>query len=705
MVRHPLCLALTIFAIALSAGCRRENTSPPMARQQSHPPLFIISIDTLRSDRLPVYGYATGRTPHIDAFRRDAILFRRAYGSVPLTLPSHASLLTGLQPYVHGVRDNIGYGLDGNRATLASILTSNGYATGAAVSTFVLRGETGISAGFSFYDDLMKVAPRETMSSWQRDGDETRAVLEDWLSKTSGDRIFGFLHLYEPHTPYTPPEPYASELDDPYDGEIAYADAIVGRFLETLKRRGLYDKSMIVVLSDHGEGLGEHGELEHGVFVYRESIQVPLLVKLPDNRRAGEEHAGVVSLVDLIPTILPAIGIDAPPGLDGVDVLGTVHADRSIYAESYYPRLHYGWRELHALIDDDYHFVDAPTVELYATADSAQLANVAEENRRVVAAMRSRIGSIVDAHPFKEPSVADPEDVKKLEALGYLGSTASPGAGALPDPKENVALLEQFGRGAGYFQAGDYDRAIAAARKIVDENPQFLQGWGLLSSAWQKKGNLPAALLAMEEQMRRSPGNPQTALTMASLLLDMRRFDDARRHAELAIDATPSLAYELMGSIALAKGDLAQAEADAKKSLEAAPLRVQPLMILSQVHHTEKRYAEELGLLDQVHGQVEARRVAPIRELEFRRGEALLQLGRRLEAEQAYRAETVYFPDHRRAWLAYALVVGAQGRIEESRTILRAALEANPNDSMRRGVREALEIMGDKEGMRLLGVG
>jgi len=318
--------------------------------------------------------------------------------------------------------------------------------------------------------------------------------------------------------------------------------------------------------------------------------------------------------------------------------------------------------------------------------------------------MRDEVSGILGAHPFEEPSVADPEDVKKLEALGYLGSSAPSSSGPRPDPKEHVELLEEFGRGAGYFQIGDYERAIVIAKRIVEDNPKFLQGWGLLGSAYRKKGDRLAALGAMQEQMRQSPGNPQTALTLASLLLDLRRYDEAREHAELVLDYSPSLAWEMMASISLAEGDLAQAELDAKKSLDAAPLRVQPLMILSQVHNAEKDFVGELALLDQVHGQVVARRIPPIRDLEFRRGEAMLKLGRPIEAADAYRLETESYPHHRMAWLNHALVIGAQGRRDEARAILANALKANPNDSMRRGAREALSIMSDEEGKRALGL-
>ena len=284
-------------------------------------PVFIISIDTLRADHLPAYGYAKGSTPGIDRFRKDAVLFRSAFSHVPLTLPSHASLMTGLLPYRHGIRDNVGYTLKPEQKTLASILKENGYATGGSVSSFVIRGETGINRGFDEYDDLMTVSPMETLTSWTRDGDLSRELLEKWLDRNAGPRVFGFLHLYEPHGPYTPPEPFKSRFaSEPYDGEIAYADAIVGKFLDDLRAKGLYDRALIVLMSDHGEGLGDHGELAHGVLLYNEAIQVPLLVKLPGGERAGQEVTSVASIVDLLPTILGRVGIAAPQGLDGVDL-------------------------------------------------------------------------------------------------------------------------------------------------------------------------------------------------------------------------------------------------------------------------------------------------------------------------------------------------------------------------------------------------
>ncbi|HVT04675.1 MAG TPA: sulfatase, partial [Thermoanaerobaculia bacterium] len=489
-------------------ACRREAVA--VAAPSPDIPVFIISIDTLRSDHLPAYGYVHGSTPAIDRFRKDALLFRKAFSNVPLTLPSHCSMMTGLLPYTHGVRDNLGYALPVERRTLATLLKEKGYETGAAVSSFVLRSDSGISRGFDTWDDLMTVSTLESISSWQRDGDVSRQVLERWLASTHSHKVFGFLHLYEPHKPYRPPQPFASKLQNPYDGEIAYADSIVGLFLDSLRSKGLYDGALIIILSDHGEGLGDHGESEHGVFLYRESIQIPLIVKLPRQARAGQEDSAVSSIVDILPTVLGRLGLSAPPGVEGIDLFSeaaTRPADRMVYSETYYPRLHYGWHELMSLAGAEFHFIEAPRAELYDyVADREERRNLAQEQRRILASARTQIQAIAAAHPFESPKITDPEVVAKLSALGYLGSGPATLSGALPDPKDKLDLLELRGTGTGYLQSAQYEKAIEIGKKIVASNPDFLPGWGLMSSGYEKLGRRELALDALEEQMRRSPG-------------------------------------------------------------------------------------------------------------------------------------------------------------------------------------------------------
>src|SRR5437870_4252676 len=326
------------------------------SRQQASPPVILISIDTLRADHLTAYGAKRVDTPAIDRLANDGIVFENAYAHVPLTFPAHDTMLTGRLPVENGVRSNIGYRLDRDvQLTLPRLLAQRGYATGGAVSAYVLRGDTGLRSLFDFYDDSMEVWESATLGSLQRRGDETARVALKWVDGVQARPFFLFFHLFEPHSPYEPVEPFRSKYANPYDGEIATADAIVGRFFAELDRRGLYDKSLIIVCGDHGEGLGDHGEAEHGVLLYREVLHVPLIVKLPGRQLAGRRVAAPAQLVDILPTVTGAVGAKVPAGLPGVSLIdlaeGRGGAPRQIYSETLYPRLHLGWSELRSLTD------------------------------------------------------------------------------------------------------------------------------------------------------------------------------------------------------------------------------------------------------------------------------------------------------------------------------------------------------------------
>src|SRR6202521_757107 len=301
--RLPAAFATTVLLFAMSlvaAGCGRAPGGASAAGTWKDAPIVLISIDTLRSDHLPAYGYRRVETPAIDALRRDAVLFTRAYSHVPLTLPSHCSILSGRLPGDHGVRDNVGYHFDAaTHQSLPMVLKQAGYATGGAVSAYVLRVETGISRGFDFWDSQVAMQFSAGLAQSRRPGQETARLALDWLHGVAGRPFFLFLHLYEPHSPYTPPEPFASRYkDSPYDGEIANADAVVGGVLAELRRLGVYERAVGVLLSDHGEGLGEHGEAENGMLLYRTTLQVPLLLKLPGARRGGTRGAAPARRVE-----------------------------------------------------------------------------------------------------------------------------------------------------------------------------------------------------------------------------------------------------------------------------------------------------------------------------------------------------------------------------------------------------------------------
>jgi len=546
------CRILLAAAALLSTSCHRHGTWPGA-------PVVLISIDTLRSDHLPAYGYQGVATPAIDALRKDAILFASAYSHYPLTLPSHTSLLSGLLPTRTGVRDNAGYTFDAtHHPYLPQLLKQAGYQTGAAVSAFILRRVTGLASGFDLYDDEIASGPDADTS--QRAGAVTAQRALDWVKGRGGKPFFLFLHLYEPHTPYDPPEPFASRYrSSPYDGEIATADAVVGTVLDELKRQDIYDRAIIVLLSDHGEGLGEHGEEQHGFFLYRETLQVPLLLKLPGGARSGTTVATPAQLVDVVPTLLDLTGVPRPAGLDGQSLLalpGPEAPARRIYAETFFPRLHYGWSELASLIEGRFHYIHGPAPELFdLAADPGERRDVLAGERRAYAHLRQAI----DGYDRKlaPPSPVDAETARQLAALGYAGRPRLAAGGPLPDPRTQRGVLRDLQAAKHLAAAKRYAEAAAVLRKVVAANPDMVDGWAFLASCLdlQEPEDPAATLAAYQKAFELAGGAPELALPIARELYKLGRFDEARAHAEMAVAADPAGASEVLASIALVRKD------------------------------------------------------------------------------------------------------------------------------------------------------
>ncbi|MCK5375579.1 MAG: sulfatase, partial [Acidobacteria bacterium] len=426
-MRSKLSRAVAVLAVVVLwiVGCSPDKG--PELRVPDGTPIILISVDTLRSDRLPAYGYNGVETPAIDALRRDGVLFERAYTHVPLTLPAHISLLTGLLPPAHGVRDNLGYAVDAATAPLLQqILKEAGYATGAGVSAFVLRRATGIDSGFDFYEDGIELRPDPSspgVQAVQRPGSETLEAVQPWLRSVADRPFFLFFHIFEPHTPYRPPPEYAALYESAYDGEVAAADAVIGDLLDELRGLGVYDRALIVFLSDHGEGLGDHGEDEHGVFLYRSTLQVPLILKLPRAERAGETIGYPVQLIDLHPTLASALGLPRGKNLQGTPLLAQPRPeprDNPIYAETIYPRLHFGWSDLAALIVGRYHFIDAPEPELYdLLSDPDEADNLVGSDPVLETELETALSAY--DRQLEAPAATEPETRRRLQALGYVG--------------------------------------------------------------------------------------------------------------------------------------------------------------------------------------------------------------------------------------------------------------------------------------------
>jgi arylsulfatase A-like enzyme/Flp pilus assembly protein TadD len=669
--RRRLAAVAVAAAVCLAgAACRRgaDLVSPGA-------PVILISVDTLRADHLPAYGYAGVQTPNLDALRADAVLFENAYSQVPLTLPSHTALFTGLLPPQNGVRDNLGYALGPGPATLAGFLKANGYATGGAVSTIVLSHATGVSRGFDFYDDNIEPTKMsQSISRVQRGGDDTQALLAEWVSGHSGKPFFAFLHLFEPHSPYEPPEPYLSRYKLPYDGEIARADEIVGHFVRFLKERDIYDRALIVFLSDHGEGLNDHGEDEHGVLLYREAIHVPLMIKFPKSLRRGETARTPAALVDVFPTVADVLGLPAPTGLAGASLAavlrgGAPAAPRSIYSETLYPRLHLGWSDLASLVNERDHYIESPHAELYdIVADPGERKDLSEGLPPAFRALRAQLDRM--PRPLQPPGSSDPEQMKKLAALGYISaSTADLEKKTLPAPRDRIGAVAQLKEGFGAMHEGDYARAVDVFRKLLKAEPGMTDVWQMYGESCMKLGREDEALAALTEAARLSPLNPQVLMALSDYYLEIGDYEEARRHAEAAGHSGTTSPHENLARIALVEGDLDAADREARAALEKYPMRRVPHLILGRVRHDRHDYPGALAEIE-LASRPHPGENLPLQNLNFLKGDSLARMGREGEAEQAFLQEIREFPANVAPRTALAMLYASEGKETEARKAL-----------------------------------
>jgi len=698
--------------LLLATSCRRGGSAGE-AGPYRQAPVILISIDTLRSDHLPAYGYKAVETPAIDGLARDGVLFERAYSHTPLTLPSHVSMLTGRLPTEHGVRDNVGYQYDAGRFPgLAAALHGAGYATGAAVSTYVLRPETGLSQGFDLYDAGIPVHFNDSLALSQRPGGQTADAALAWVRTVKDRPFFLFLHLYEPHTPYAPLEPFASRYAGrPYDGEIATADAIVGRVLAELKSLGVYDRAVVLLLSDHGEGLGDHGEQDHGIFLYREALQVPMLLKLPEGRLAGSRVAQPAQIVDVFPTLLSLVGVPLPkeaagafPGRQLLDLRDPKAAPRDLYAETFYPRLHFGWSELTSLIRDRFHYIQAPSPELYdLAADPGEKSDALPRERRAYAALRQSLQGMQRA--LQAPGEVDPETARRLAALGYAaGSTHSGPGDALPDPKTRIATLQDFGLATNLFNQGKYAEAVPAFRRLLAATPKMADAWENLAQSLEKLGRDEEALEAYQKALEASGGASFVAVATGSLLLKMGRLDEAQKHAELGLKGSPAMANALLAQIALARDQPAEAEKAARTALASPGSRIGPLMTLAQVCLKQNRLDEALRYTDQAAEEVARTGAAGqgYLGLHWMRGDLLARLGRNGDAERELQEEIREFPSNTRAYSSLSVLYASEGRPQEAIGALQRMVETNGSPGAYAEAVRTLRVLGDPQGAAVL---
>jgi tetratricopeptide (TPR) repeat protein len=666
MLRSMKRLVLAGLAL-LSIACHREQPHATFPNA----PVILISIDTLRADHLPLYGYTKIATPNIDALRRDGILFENAYSHCPMTLPSHVSMLTGLLPTQHEVRNNLGYRFDAlKHPTIAQRLKEHGYATGAAVSSYVLRAETGLGAAFDFYDDAIPVSTAGAASQHQRPGSATLAVTKRWIGEHRSQPFFFFFHIYEPHAPYVPT----------YDGEIETSDRLVGELLSFLKQSGIYDRAIIILASDHGEGLWEHGEDQHGILLYREVLHVPLIVKLPKSSRAGADVKQPAALTDLAPTVLRLLDIDR----NGLDIADDPIPPRRIYSETFYPRIHLGWSELRSLIDDHHHYIQSPRSELYdVVADPTEKKDVVAAERRVAASMRRDI----EAYPpgIQELQTIDPEDAKKLEALGYLGSVKTAAStGPLPNPRDMLPYLERIKSGFKLADERRYAEAVAVFRGLLRENSGLFDVWDKLGEVLADMGEYDEAIRVYREAMSRTQRfSPEMALSLGDVYLKANQPTEAERYAQLAMKSIPSGSHALLARVALARRDFAGAEREAAVAIGSQSPQPATMLLLADVKRTEGDLPGALAALDAAASRARALGVAKLYRLDFLRGDVLARMGRVDDAIAAYQREIANFPEDTQAYANLAIIYFIEGRRDAMERLLEQMVAANPHPGAR----------------------
>jgi choline-sulfatase len=440
--------------------------------------LIVVTLDTFRADRLGAYGSRRGLTPHLDRFAEEGVVFETTDSVAPLTLPAHASLFTGRFPPGHGVHENAGVLGDGRGGlTLAEVLARSGFRTGAFVAATVLDASRGLNRGFSHYDAVLPRRDAYGRQHGRRRADQVVARAIQWLDVVAGSRFFAWLHIYDAHAPYDSPAPYRDAHGHPYEGAVAYIDAQIGQLLEVLERRGLLDRTVVVVVGDHGESLGDHGEWTHGLFVYQSVLQVPLMIRAPLPSLRGRRVSGLTRSVDVMPTVLELLGVRHEARMDGESLLPLVagaRPDLDAYAENLYPNLRFGWSTVRALRSGRFKLIDTARPELYDLQhDPDERQNLFESRRDVAEAMLQRLQrdeylSADGRGP--EPRAIDPELQKRLGALGYVSVARSAPldahGGRARDPKDMVAVFNRLTSPPGTHGSADFtDRASAASEE------------------------------------------------------------------------------------------------------------------------------------------------------------------------------------------------------------------------------------------------
>ena len=587
-----ICYLAGLLALLVPFGCRNK---PELAFKDA--PVILITVDTLRSDHLPIYGYHKVKTPTFDQFAEDAVVFENAFAHSPMTLPSHSTIMTGMLPQHHGVRENLGFLLSGTPQTMAEAFRDAGYQTAAFVSTMVLRPETGIGQGFqSFKGPFEKQENSNVRSFAQQDGKLTLEAAKHWLTQNTANPFFLWVHLYEPHTPYQPPPPFDDQYPNRYDGEIAYTDSLLKDFFEQLRAEGLYEKSIILLTSDHGESLGEHGEKEHGLFAYRPAIQVPFIAKLPQQQLAGSRRNDWIGLADIKATLLGLTGIQTDAE-DGMALFGakSIPQNRAIYNEAMTAELYYGWHAHRGIIREGFHYLQGHEPEIFELAtDPGEVSNLASQKSfpKPVreALVRGQSGQMAQTEISEE-------DKAMLASLGYTGGFDM-GGDILNLPKaEFLDLFNRFDEIIALINDAEFGQAESQLVPLLQTYPSIMEARVLLGFVLRKQEKLAQATHVYMEGLAIYPKDVTLLKGLAITQLRQENIEEAKLLALKAANLSPTeVTSDLIPSF------FDRTLFDTVKTMVNLVLDVQPnypfgVFALGRIYNSEQNYPKAVTQL------------------------------------------------------------------------------------------------------------
>jgi arylsulfatase A-like enzyme/cytochrome c-type biogenesis protein CcmH/NrfG len=677
---------VALAAAALLPGCSRTSSKKPAGK----PNVLLVTIDTLRADHVGCYGDASASTPVLDALAARGVRFATAVAHVPLTGPSHASILTGLGPLGHGFRENAGFVLPAQVRSGAQDFHDAGYRTAAFVSAFPLDRRFGFDRGFDVYDDHLPKGndPRRTPYV-ERFADGTTDAALRWLEVPAakpGQPFFLWVHYYDPHAPYEPPPEFEARFRAaPYDGEVAFADQQLGRLLGALDERGLLGQTLVLAMADHGEGLGEHGEGTHGLFVYDSTLKIPFIVAGPgiDTPRVAPT---VARTTDVLPTLLDYAGLPIPAGIEGRSLRpameGRAMDDAPAYAETLYPQREFGWAPLFAWRTADHKMIEAPRPELYdLQKDPGEKDNLAPRETARLAQMREKLDVARSETPPSAETEVDPEAAEMLRALGYVAKTGGqkvvPGA-PLRDPKDGQPLVPALNRGMSAVRT-DPATAIRELRSVLAADPGLLVARRSLAVAYTSAHQYDRAIAELRRLEKDGVLTAEDGVVLGDNLRFAGRLDEATAVLEHTARENPRFAqpWLSLAEVHVKKNELDQAAAAYEHVLQMSPDHVEAL--------------RGLGDLALLRGQAEeaGRRYARILEIEPADAGAMTKLGvlrmrsgRPDEAQALFRRAIEREPKNGEALLYLAGVLASTGRGVEAIPYFERALEAGQRNTM-----------------------